>query len=164
MQPPEQQVVGCLQGDLVCTLLLQGGCGCHLVLTVRHRAALAFGLGLGSPSFRLGCLLDSQAAFAGHESCHPLLNPSLYPLPPRCQELMAQVSMELSSLNIYNILEDCHTDSLAPASLRAQQAQRLADVRSSHKAWPVIGSVQQGQRVHNWATLLGHNPPCTVST
>jgi hypothetical protein len=74
------------------------------------------------------------------------------------------VDQELSSLNLYNILEDCHTDSVTPASLRGKQAQRLADVRSSHNAWPVTGSVQQGQRVHNWATLLGHNPPCTLST
>jgi hypothetical protein len=76
---------------------------------------------------------------------------------------MARISAELSPLNLYNILEDCHTDSGAPASLRAQQAQRLAVVRSSHKAWPVTGSVQQGERVHNWATLVGHNPPCTLS-
>lgn len=82
----------------------------------------------------------------------------------RCEQLLAQVSSELKSLNLYNILEDCHHDTLIPAGLRAQQQERLAALRSSpHASWPLTGRVQQGKRVHNWATLLGHNPPCTVS-
>lgn len=81
----------------------------------------------------------------------------------RCEQLLGQVSAELSHLNLYNVLEDCHHDTSKPAALRQQQAERLQALRQTHKAWPLTGAVQHGQRVHNWATLLGHNPPCTVS-
>ena len=50
------------------------------------------------------------------------------------------------------------------ANAAAQRKQRLAGVLRTHRQWPVTGVVPQGQRVHNWATLLGHNPPCTVAT
>jgi hypothetical protein len=81
----------------------------------------------------------------------------------RCEQLLAQVSSELRHLNIYNILEDCHHESSLPSVLRAERAAKLDALRQTHKTWPLTGVVQQGQRVHNWATLLGHNPPCTVS-
>jgi hypothetical protein len=80
------------------------------------------------------------------------------------------LSEELSSLNLYNVLADCASDpdddtTAAGASAAAQRKQRLADVLRTHRHWPVTGVVpQHGQRVHNWATLLGHNPPCTVAT
>lgn len=83
----------------------------------------------------------------------------------RCQSLLSEVERDTAHLNLYNILEDCHHDTLAPADLRQQQQARIAALRASgqHNTWPLTGAVKQGQRVHNWATLLGHNPPCTVS-
>lgn len=101
-------------------------------------------------------------------TCGPLCCAVLCCPPPcphflRCEQLLGRVSSELRDLNLYNILEDCHHDTAMPPALRAAQADRLAELRQTHRAWPLTGSVQQGQRVHNWATLLGHNPPCTVS-
>jgi hypothetical protein len=56
------------------------------------------------------------------------------------------------------------SSSSSSGSGAAARRQRLAEALATHRQWPVTGAVRQGARVHNWATLVGHNPPCTVAT
>eukprot|EP00878_Enallax_costatus_P001458 GHUV01001609.1.p1 GENE.GHUV01001609.1~~GHUV01001609.1.p1 ORF type:complete len:561 (+),score=169.12 GHUV01001609.1:237-1919(+) len=91
----------------------------------------------------------------------------------RCEVLLSKVNKDLSHLNLYNILEECHHKSLAPAGAAAvsladllQQNMLYQQLREHHQTWPITGVVRQGSKVKNWAQLglLGHNPPCTLTT
>lgn len=75
----------------------------------------------------------------------------------------------MDSVNIYNILEECHYEPAAlkassGPSIMAERKRKMAMLIRHHNKWPlrpVLGG--HNERVHNWATLLGDNPPCVVS-
>lgn len=91
----------------------------------------------------------------------------------RCEALVSKVDQDLSHLNLYNILEECHHKVPQPSVAGGvssadllQQDLLYQQLREHHQSWPVTGVVRQGSQVMNWAQLglLGHNPPCTLST
>jgi serine carboxypeptidase-like clade 1 len=93
-----------------------------------------------------------------------------------CDNLLQKMQDELSELNLYNVLEDCHYKPRPSPSLAAvrklQAAARrgrplfanAAAARKAWKQWPVRGGVPQGSKVYNWAHLLHLDPPCTTAT
>jgi hypothetical protein len=80
----------------------------------------------------------------------------------RCEQEQNEAWSLADDLNIYNILEECHYEP-APPSVLSDRRKRLAAVRRAHRTWPVRPVVRFNQTVHNWATLLGSNPPCVLS-
>jgi hypothetical protein len=72
----------------------------------------------------------------------------------------------MDNINIYNILEKCHFEeaqkSSAP-SILADRRRRMALLLRQYNRWPLRPVLGRNETVHNWATLLGENPPCVVS-
>lgn len=71
--------------------------------------------------------------------------------------------MSMDDVNIYNILEDCHYEPTAGPSILADRKQRMALLLRRHNKWPLRPVLGRNETVHNWATLLGDNPPCVIS-
>lgn len=53
----------------------------------------------------------------------------------------------------------------AGPSILADRQRRMALLLRRHNKWPLRPILARGknQTIHNWATLLGDNPPCVVS-
>lgn len=48
-------------------------------------------------------------------------------------------------------------------SILADRQQRMALLLRRHFTWPLRPVLGKNQTIHNWATLLGDNPPCVIS-
>lgn len=82
----------------------------------------------------------------------------------RCDEAQNEVWTSLDNINIYNILEKCHFEEQKSApSIRADKRRRMALLLRQYNRWPLRPVLGKNETVHNWATLLGENPPCVVS-
>eukprot|EP00775_Hariotina_reticulata_P001910 gene1910-2243_t len=103
----------------------------------------------------------------------------------RCDLLYKKMVAELSHLNLYNVLEECHhkphpaeaaaagagqelvariDDAASVGQLRKVQQQRLVQLLQQHRTWPVTGAVPHNTKIKNWQQLLGLDPPCTQSS
>jgi hypothetical protein len=89
-----------------------------------------------------------------------------------CEGLVSAAWSLLDDLNIYNILEDCHTPGAEPGlhALEARRARIREARQSGVTGWPLRPVLhrqqqqQQPQQTFNWAQLLASsNPPCVTS-
>lgn len=81
-----------------------------------------------------------------------------------CDQLQGDLWAGIDEINIYNILEDCHYEPTKHTpSVLADRKRAMALLQKRHNKWPLRPVRGFNQTIHNWATLLGDNPPCVVS-
>jgi len=114
--------------------------------------------GDATPPFAVGkSLISYQLYHKMQKTCRD----SYWDISPgtKCEELYNQMLLELSDLNIYNVLGDCF-HGLDPSEQDAHR-QALLKAKQEHGAqWPLLGSPSRPGLTRNYAHL-GLTPPCT---